>query len=84
MRQTKIIVAILSLAILGITAVTSLRRFRRQVYSVLWIIHFVGSIAILPLLYFHVRHTRIYMLECAVLVGLNAIVRIAQGWSISC
>lgn len=75
-RQPKIAVALISVAILGAIALTSLRSFRRRAYSWFYSVHLVGSSLLLPLLFFHVRHTRMYVLECAAVVGLNALLRI--------
>lgn len=76
-RQPNISVALVSVAIFGVIGITSVRSFRRRAYSWFYKVHIVGSVIVLPLLFFHVRHVRIYILECAAVVGLHALLRIS-------
>jgi len=76
MRQPNIAVALISVAIFGTIGITSTRSFRRRAYSWFYKVHLIGSAIVLPLLFFHVHHTRIYVLESAAVVGLNALLRI--------
>lgn len=50
------------LLILGTTALTKIRNYS---YRVFFILHVILSISLLPILYFHVSHLRIYILESA-------------------
>jgi hypothetical protein len=75
-RQPNIAVALISVTIFGTIGITSIRSFRRRAYSWFYKVHFIGSALVLPLLFFHVRHIRIYVLESAAVVGLNALLRI--------
>jgi hypothetical protein len=75
-QQPNIAVALISVAIFGTIGITSIRIFRRRAYSWFYKVHLVGSAIVLPLLFFHVHHIRIYVLECAAVVGLNALLRI--------
>jgi hypothetical protein len=75
-RQPNIAVGLISVAVFGIIGLTSIRSFRRRAHSLFYKIHLVGSATILLLLFFHTHHVRIYVLECAAVVGLNALFRI--------
>ena len=74
-RQPKIAVALISVAVFGTMAVTSLRSFRRRNHFLFYRVHVVGSAIVLPLLFFHVQHIRTYVLQCAVVVVSNALLR---------
>jgi hypothetical protein len=74
-QQPKIAVAVISLGVFGAIGVTSIRVFRRKAYIWFYRVHFVGSAMVLPLLFFHALHIRIYILECAVVLALNALLR---------
>lgn len=74
--QPKIAAALISVSIFGTMGITSIRSFRRRAYPWFYKIHVIGSAIVLPLLFFHVQHIRIYVLESAAVVGLNALLRI--------
>lgn len=78
--QPKITVALISVVIFATIALTSLRSFRRRAYSLFYNVHVVLSTLVLPLLFFHVRHIRPYVLECAAVVALNALLRISSRY----
>lgn len=65
------------LAIWAFTAVgtTALAPVRRWSYSVFYITHVILATALLPLLWFHVSHIRIYLYESAVVYASNVILR---------
>lgn len=75
-QQSKITVALFSVALLGTIGITSIRSFRCRAYPWFYMIHLIGSTIILPPLYFHVSHIRIYILESAAIIVVNALLRI--------
>ena len=78
-RQPNIAVALISVAVFGTIGITSIRSFRRRSYSSFYRVHLIGSAIVLPLLFFHVHHARIYLLESAAVVALNALLRISSN-----
>jgi hypothetical protein len=74
--QPQIAVALTSVTIFTTIGITSIRSFRRRAYSLFYKVHLIGSAIVLLLLFFHVRHIRIYILESAAVVCLNALLRI--------
>ena len=78
-QQPNIAVALFSVAILGMIGITSIKSFRRRAYSSFYKVHIIGSALILLLLFFHVKHIRIYVLESAAVVGLNALLRVLSN-----
>lgn len=54
---------------------TSLLLVRRWSYRIFYAIHVILAIALLPILFFHVSHLRIYLYETIAIYALNAIVR---------
>jgi hypothetical protein len=69
-------VALISAGILCTLGITSTGFFRRRHYRRFYRVHVVGSVIILPLLFFHVEHLRIYLLESAIVVMMNAVLRV--------
>ncbi|KAF2499676.1 hypothetical protein BU16DRAFT_480549 [Lophium mytilinum] len=74
-RHSNIVVALISAAILFTLGVTSTGLFRRRDYWWFYKIHLIGSVLILPLLFFHVNHIRIYLFESAIVLVMNAVLR---------
>lgn len=74
-RQPKIVVGIVSIGIFFALGVTSCRPFRRRWYSWFYRVHVIGSATIPMLLFFHVSHIRLYVLESAAVFVLNVILR---------
>ena len=72
----KIAVALFSVVIFGIIGITSIKSFRLRAYSWFYKAHIIGSITVLPLLFFHVHDIGIYVLESATVVGLNFLLHI--------
>jgi hypothetical protein len=58
--------------VLGTTAIGLLRSWN---YRVFYTVHVVGATALLPLLYFHVHHVRVFVLESAAVLFLNVVLR---------
>jgi len=59
--------AITTFLVIGTTALAKVRDYS---YRVFFVLHVVLSISILPTLYFHVSHLRIYILEAALIYSL--------------
>ncbi|KAL9001059.1 MAG: hypothetical protein Q9188_005550 [Gyalolechia gomerana] len=75
MKDTDVILglsAITSFVILGITA---LARVREKNYFLFFTLHVIISLSVLPILYFHVSHLRLYILESAAIYTLLIIQR---------
>ena len=66
------IAAITSFLIIGTTALSIIRRYS---YRIFYVVHVVLSTAILPILYFHVRHIRIYIVETGIVYILSSLQR---------
>lgn len=71
----KFVVAVISAGIFLAIGITSIGSFRRSKYWWFYRVHVVGSVAILPLLYFHVSTIRLYLFESAIVVIANALFR---------
>lgn len=64
-RDRDVILGLLAITTLLILGTTALSKIRNYSYRVFFILHVVLSISLLPILYFHVTHLRIYILESA-------------------
>lgn len=64
-RDRDVILGLLAITTLLILGTTALSKIRNYPYRVFFILHVVLSISLLPILYFHVSHLRIYILESA-------------------
>jgi ferredoxin-NADP reductase len=62
----------LSFAAIGTTALSPIRRWS---YRIFYTVHVMLSIALLPVLFFHVHHIRIYLYETAAIYALNSLTR---------
>ncbi|QIW95642.1 hypothetical protein AMS68_001160 [Peltaster fructicola] len=62
------VAAIISFTIIGTSSLVAVRRWS---YRIFLAIHITLSIAILPLLYFHVQHLRVYIYETVAVLILN-------------
>lgn len=74
-RQPNIIVALASVGILLVLAVTSLSWFRRSHPKIFRTLHSSGSVTVLALLFFHVSRVRVFLLETALVLVLNTALR---------
>lgn len=81
-RLSKIVVAIISAGILFTIGITSAGFFRRMHHWWFYKIHVIGSAIILPLLFFHVKYIRTYLFESAIVLVLNAVLRIYSSWKL--
>lgn len=66
------IVGVVAFAAIGTTALAPLRR---RSYRVFYVVHVVLATALVPVLFFHVHHIRIYLYETAAIYAVNALVR---------
>jgi hypothetical protein len=62
----------IAFAAIGTTALSPVRRWS---YRIFYAVHVILSIALLPVLFFHVHHLRIYLYETAAVYALNSFVR---------
>ena len=69
------IVGIIAFTAVGTTALAPVRKWS---YKVFYITHVSLATALLPVLFFHVSHIRIYLYETAALYALNVVLR---GWN---
>jgi hypothetical protein len=74
-RHSNIVIAIISAGVLCTIGITSTGFFRHRNYWWFYKIHVIGSVVILPLLFFHVIHIRIYLFESAIVIIMNAVLR---------
>ncbi|KAM0719953.1 hypothetical protein Q7P37_004088 [Cladosporium fusiforme] len=66
------VVAFVSFVVIGTTALSPVRRWS---YRVFYTVHVALATALIPVLFFHVSHIRIYLYETAAIYILNAAVR---------
>lgn len=66
------IVGVLAFVAIGTTALAPLRRLN---YRLFYIVHVVLAISLVPVLFFHVHHIRIYLYETAAIYALNNLLR---------
>lgn len=66
------IFGIIAFTVIGTTA---LKPARDWSYRVFYIVHVTLATAVLPVLYFHVEHIRIYLYETLLIYAINAILR---------
>ncbi|PMD42457.1 hypothetical protein L207DRAFT_581116 [Hyaloscypha variabilis F] len=70
-----VIVGIVGFFLIDIIAVTSLERVRRWSYRVFFVLHLMIGLWLLPLLFFHAKPLRIYVIESLVLFLFDLICR---------
>jgi len=66
------IVGILAFTAVGTTALAPVRKWS---YRVFYVVHVTLATALLPVLFFHVSHIRIYLYETAAVYALNVLLR---------
>jgi hypothetical protein len=64
--------AITTITLIGTTALSPIRRWS---YRVFYFVHILGATILLPILYYHVKHIRTYILESAAVYVLNILLR---------
>jgi len=73
--QTHIVCGILGLIAFAAVGTTALAPVRKWSYRVFYITHVTLATLVLPLLFFHVSHTRIYLYETAAIYAVNVVTR---------
>lgn len=66
------IVGVIAFAAIGTTALAPLRRWS---YRMFYVVHVVLATALVPVLFFHVHHIRIYLYETAAIYAVDALIR---------
>jgi ferredoxin-NADP reductase len=66
------LVAVIAFVAIGTTALAPVRR---RSYRVFYVVHVVLATALIPILFFHVHHIRIYLYETTAIYLLNTFVR---------
>lgn len=82
--QTVVLVGVVALGMITTLVTTSLASIRRWSYRVFFVLHLVIGVSVLPLLWFHARHLRLYVVEALVLFLMDIVGRkmdTAQGFS---
>ena len=69
-RDRDVILGLLAITILLILGTTALSKIRSYSYRIFFLLHVILSISLLPIIYFHVSHLRIYILESAAIYVL--------------
>ncbi|KAL9600555.1 MAG: hypothetical protein Q9219_003101 [cf. Caloplaca sp. 3 TL-2023] len=64
-QDKDVILGLLAITAFLILGTTALARIRRRSYFLFFTLHVILSISLLPILYFHVSHLRVYILESA-------------------
>lgn len=74
-KDNDVILGLSAIAIITIIGTTALSPLRRISYRVFYFVHILGATILLPVLYNHVHHIRIYILESAAVYVLHIILR---------
>ncbi|KAI9809517.1 MAG: hypothetical protein M1827_006823 [Pycnora praestabilis] len=75
LRDRVVILGLLAITSFLIIGLTSLAKVRNWNYRLFFFIHVALSSVLLPILYFHVSHIRIYIWETAAVYVLNVVLR---------
>jgi hypothetical protein len=78
-RQPKITVGLAVANVSSLFTITSMQWVRRRWYRIFYMTHVVGSVVVLMLLWVHVEAVRVYLVECAGVVVMNAVVRLRDS-----
>lgn len=70
-----VIIGILAFAMINITATASLEPVRRWSYRVFFVLHLFIGVALMPLLFFHAKPLRVYVVEALALFVFDIICR---------
>ena len=73
-----VLLGLLGLISFAIINTTSLRLLRAWSYRVFYLSHIILATLLLPILYFHVHHIRLYIWECLVIYLVNVFTRYAS------
>jgi ferredoxin-NADP reductase len=66
------LISVIAFVVIGTTALAPIRRWS---YRVFYVVHVALATALIPVLFFHVHHIRIYLYETGAIYVLNAFVR---------
>lgn len=75
LKEGYVICGILGIIAFTVVGTTALAPVRRASYRVFYVTHVALATALLPLLWFHVSHIRIYLFETAMVYALNVVLR---------
>ena len=75
LRDPVVILGILAFSMLNVILSSSLERVRRWNYRVFFVFHLVIGVCILPILFFHTKALRIYMIESSALFIFDIVCR---------
>nr|POE88100.1 ferric reductase transmembrane component 4 [Quercus suber] len=73
--------AVIAFTVVGTTALAPVRKWS---YKVFYTTHIALATSLLPVLWFHVSHIRIYLYETAAVYALNAILRTLSSKDVAC
>ncbi|QDS73686.1 hypothetical protein FKW77_002988 [Venturia effusa] len=74
-KDNDVILGLSGITIITLIGSTALQPLRRFSYRIFYVVHVVGATILLPVLYYHVRHIRVYMLESAAVYVLHIVLR---------
>jgi NAD(P)H-flavin reductase len=75
MQHLHLAVGLISAIIFLTIGITATGYFRRKNYPWFYKVHVVGSTIVLPLLFIHVHHIRLYVFESAAVLTMNVVLR---------
>lgn len=75
LRNVDVILGLLALSLLTILMSTAVRVVRRWSYRIFFICHLIIGVLLLPVIFFHVTHLRIYVSECLAIFVLDLVAR---------
>jgi NAD(P)H-flavin reductase len=76
--DTDVILGLISIFCFDVVGTSALAVLRRRSYRVFYLIHVIMATALLPLLYFHVHHIRMFILQT---LAVWALLIFARWWS---
>ncbi|KAK4984739.1 hypothetical protein LTR50_006418 [Elasticomyces elasticus] len=74
-KDRDVILGLVAIVLFTAIGTTALGRVRRWNYRLFYVLHITSAAALLPVLYWHVHHIRIYVWETAAVYILNATLR---------
>ncbi|KAK5135468.1 hypothetical protein LTR08_005256 [Meristemomyces frigidus] len=78
LQQPYVICGIVGLVAFTAVGTTALSPVRRWSYKVFYMTHVTLATALLPVLFFHVSHIRVYLYETAAIYALSAVLRVTN------
>jgi len=77
-KDADVILGLISLILFTVLSTTALGYVRRWNYRAFYTTHTIIAIAVVPALYFHVHHVRVYILEVGIILLLQFVIRQAS------